>query len=95
LEVILPNGITKETFERADTDSKLNILYDQQLLIVNSIYELRNKDSNITVHCSDQWSECDRRFKLIEKIWYKLMGGVLLLAIIVPIITNLAMYLFI
>jgi hypothetical protein len=91
----LPNGVSKETFERADTDSKLNILFDQQLLIVESISCLRTKDSNISVHCDTQWKGCDSKFKLIEKNWYKLMGGVLLLAIIVPIITNLAMYLFI
>jgi hypothetical protein len=84
----LPNGVTKQTFLQSSTDAKLNILFDQQVLIVEAIQSLHTKDSNITVHCSDQWKECDDRFKTIEKNWYKFMGGVLIIALLAPFIST-------
>lgn len=91
----MPNGVTKKTFETLDTDSKLNILYDQQSDIVDVLKELKNQDKNITSHCSEQWVGCDTRFKKIENNGYKLVGGVLFLAFIIPIISNIVIYLII
>lgn len=84
----MPNGVTKQTFLQSSTDAKLNILFDQQVLIVEAIQSLHTKDSNITVHCADQWKECDDRFKTIEKNWYKFMGGVLIIALLAPFIST-------
>lgn len=80
-----PNGgVVRDTFERADTNSKLRILYDQQHEIIQSIKSLKDSDSNIAEHCVTQWQGCDERFKKVERNWYKITGIILFLAAIGP-----------
>lgn len=85
----MPNGITKETFLNADTDSKLDILFDMQVEAIQAIKALQCKDSKINAHCREQWKNCDSRFKKIERNWYTLAGGLLLLATVMPFISTL------
>lgn len=92
----MPNGgVTKETFLKSDTDAKLSILFDQQQDIIYSVQELRDNESSIHLHCQDQWSSCDTRFKKLERTWYKLAGAMVLAATVAPILVTVALkYLF-
>jgi len=47
------NEISKETFEKMDVDSKLNVMFDLQ--------------TNIQPHCRMQAAACGDRFDVIEK----------------------------
>jgi hypothetical protein len=86
----MPNGgVSKKTFENADTDSKLNILYDQNQELIKTIEDLKNKDNNINTHCIEQWATCDNRFKKIERHWYKITGALVIIAAISPFISTL------
>lgn len=86
----MPNGgITRKTFESATTEGKLSILFDQQLHIIESMRCLKNKDSDINDACRDRMQKCDQRFKVLEISWAKLAGGILILAVIVPIISTI------
>jgi len=92
----LPNGITEKTFTSMPAEDKLNVLYDQQVDILIKIKELRDQDikdlkesdSNTNLTYEQQKEICDARFKRLEISWAKLGGGVLILAVIVPIIST-------
>lgn len=49
----MPNGITRETFDAMDTNSKLGVLFDYL--------------SSYHAACAPQRAECDARFHKIEK----------------------------
>ena len=54
------NGYSKQTFEAADSDTKLNILFDCVLTIHSKI---QNQSDII---CPQRIAECELRFKKIE-----------------------------
>ena len=86
----MPNGgITKQTFMESDPKTQMSILYDQQTEMIKKLDNLQNKDSNIETHCEERWHSCDKRFKNIEKNWYKLAGIMLFISLIAPTITVL------
>ena len=83
----MPNGgVTKNTFEMSDTNTKLSILYDQQIEIINVTNELRDKDDCQKKFINDQWKSCDERFKSIERRWYKIVGVLVFISILSPVI---------
>ena len=92
----MPNGITEKTFASMPAENKLNVLYDQQVDILIKIKELRDQDikdlkesdSNTNLTYEQQKEICDARFKRLEISWAKLGGGVLILAVVVPIIST-------
>ena len=92
----MPNGITAKTFASIPTEDKLNVLYDQQVDILVKIQELRDteikalqdSDSDTNLTYKQQRELCDIRFKRLEISWAKLGGGVLILAVVVPIIST-------
>ena len=92
----MPNGITEKTFASMPAEDKLNVLYDQQVDILVKIRELRetdikalqDSDSDTNLTYKQQRELCDIRFKRLEISWAKLGGGIILLAIIVPIIST-------
>lgn len=51
------NGYTKETYEKASTDTKLNMLFDY----VTAIH------GRLSIGCPARLEACDGRFKAIEK----------------------------
>src|SRR6056297_752711 len=85
----LPNGVTKETFLNANTDSKLDILFDQNQELIQVVKTLQCKDNKINQHCQEQWQTCDTRFKKLERHWYKIAGGLVFLAAAAPFISTL------
>ena len=85
----MPNGgITKQTFESTTTDGKLSILFDQQAHIIQTMDDMKQTDNSHDAQCHTRWIECDVRFKKIEIGWAKVVGGILILAVIVPIIST-------
>lgn len=86
----MPNGgVTKETFKNADTDSKLDILFDQNQELIQAVKALQCKDSKINEHCREQWAQCDTRFKKLERHWYKIVGVLIFLAAVTPFLSKL------
>ena len=86
----MPNGgVTRDTFKHADTNSKLSILYDQQLEMIHTMKQLQLHDTQQNTHCVEQWGKCDDRFKSIEKNWYKIAGALVLLGAAVPFVSKL------
>jgi hypothetical protein len=84
----MPNGgVSKNTFIESDPKTQMSILYDQQTEMIKMLNRLQNKDTNIENHCETRWHECDKRFKNIEKNWYKLAGIILFISLIAPTIT--------
>lgn len=68
------NEISRETFEKLDVDSKLNVMFDIQ--------------TNVQPHCAKQSKACNERFDTIEKNvkrwgvthvvlipWFSMVGG--------------------
>ena len=86
----MPNGITRDSFQRMQTDDKLNVLFDY----VSHIYgkqesEEESRQDNEEAkeqHCQARWEECDDRFKAIESRGNKLIGALILLQVVVPIV---------
>jgi len=84
----MPNGITRDSFQRMQTDDKLNVLFDY----VSHIYgkqqdEEGSRQKNESIkeqHCRDRWDECDDRFKAIESRGNKLVGALILLNVVIP-----------
>ena len=59
------NGYSKKTFEAADSDTKLNILFDCVLTIHSKI------ENHHEIICPSRLAECELRFKKIEHIrWW-------------------------
>ena len=96
----MPNGIREKTFASMPSEDKLNVLYDQQVDILGKIKELRDhdirdlkeSDSNTNLTYQQQRELCDARFKRLEISWAKLGGGIIILAIIVPIISTVVIH---
>jgi hypothetical protein len=81
----MPNGVKKDTFLAANTDSKLSILYDIQLTTMEAIKDLRCMDTKINDHCTAQKNECDQRFRKLERHYIWILGGVAALSVIASI----------
>lgn len=85
----MPNGITRDSFQRMQDSDKLNVLFDY----VSYIYQKQeheedsrqeNEDAK-EQHCQERWNECDQRFKFLESRGNKLIGALIFLNIIAPI----------
>lgn len=86
----MPNGgITKQTFIESDPKTQMSILYDQQTEMIKKLDNLQNKDTNIENHCEERWHSCDKRFKIIERNWYKLAGVIIAISLLVPTIKDI------
>ncbi len=69
----MPNGgVTKDTFEKTDTNSKLNVLFDQNQELIEIVRSLKHSNNEISLHCQEQWQSCDTRFKKLERYSYKI-----------------------
>lgn len=88
----MPNGITEKTFASMPTEDKLNVLYDQQVDILTKMDDLRKSDSAANLTYQQQRELCDARFKRLEISWAKLGGGIIILAVIVPIISTVIIH---
>jgi len=86
----MPNGgLTKQTFEKSDTSSKLDILFDQNQELIQAVKALQCKDNKINKHCREQWGKCDTRFKRLERHSYKIIGVLIFIAAIAPFVSAL------
>ena len=93
----MPNGgITKQTFEAAETEGKLNILFDQQTHMIQAMDDMKKTDvsqhNQYTESCASRYKDCDNRFKTIEIGWAKVVGGALIFSIIMPIISTMVIH---
>ena len=85
----MPNGTTPETFQAMQVNDKLNVLFDYNLYFKKILEEERksredNEDSK-EEHCSKRWERCNERFYAIENKGHKLIGGLIILNLVVPI----------
>lgn len=77
----MPNGgMPKETYERLSAESKLDVLFDQQVEIIGFIQTLKKDDDN-TNECfkkalTEQMSKCETRFRALEGFQKWVLGGI-------------------
>ena len=93
----MPNGgVTRKTFEDTPTDGKLNILFDQQAHMIQAMRDMKildiDQQTQYNKQCAQRYKECDNRFKVIELGWAKLVGGVLLMAVVMPVISTMVIH---
>ena len=77
----MPNGdgITKDTFLKADEQSKWAMTYDL-------LHEIRHDVRNSNSCHLDQRSICEERFNRIERNWSRLAGALIVIASIPSVI---------
>lgn len=73
----MPNGgVKKETFSRLDYDEKLDVLFDQQSEIIETV--------KYGFPCQSRGGSCEERFKRIER-WQTRLTGVFFFGVIILI----------
>lgn len=87
----MSNGVTRESFRNmTDPNDKLNVLYDMQEDLKGELQEVKQKRkdhaSELSEHCSTRWGECDGRFKTLESLASKVIGGLIFLNVTIPLL---------
>jgi len=79
------NGITKGTFKEADTDTKMDILFDYLYETRKEIREINEKMGNHPIDCEKRFKTLELNSNKIDPFIYKIMGGIAALVFIITI----------